>query len=193
MSNYIRITICDPSPIIRSGIKNILYADPLIEIAFEASTHEEVLVNCDNIEMDIILVDIKEQGRTGIKFLRSLRELLPELKIIALNDCKDKSRIIQFIELGVKGFQCKYESTPDEMIHAIHTVYNGGTNLTPGVMDALLTNMQSDQAMMAGNLSAREWQVLDLLAVGKSNNAIADKLSISTRTVKSHVSSILGK
>ncbi len=193
MPKSIRITICDSSPVIRAGLKNILSADPIIEIAFEASSHTEILNNYQNIKTDIILVDIEEGGRSGIKFLRELRALFPESKIIVLNDCENIARIVQYVELGVKGFQHKYESTPDEMIHAIHTVYWGGTNLSPCVMEALLSNMHSIQNILEGNLSTREQQVLDLLARGKSNNDIAENLFISIQTVKSHVSSILSK
>lgn len=198
MSESIRIALCDPSPLIRCGLRNIFSADPDIEISFEASSHAEILSNYDCIKMDVILVDIAEKGRSGVIFLRELRALLPELKVIVLNDCQNNNqliqdRIIQCIELGVKGFQCKHLSTPEELIHAIHTVFWGGTNLSTGVMETLLSNMNTKQNILKGNLSTRERQVLEFLARGKSNYDIAETLCISIRTVKSHVSSILSK
>ena len=193
MSQSIQVAICDQSSIIRHGLRNILSADSGIDIVLEAPSQVEALEGLKFIKVDVILVDFEEEGRSGVKFLREVHDLFPELKIIALNDCGSKNRIIEFLELGVKGFQCKNESTPDEIIHATYTVYQGGTNLSPCVMNALMDNMQSKQNIRETNLSIREREVMDLVALGKSNSDIAENLYISTRTVKYHVSSILTK
>lgn len=192
MSQSIQIAICDPCPLIRHGLKNIFSTDPGIETILEASSQAEILENLDGLEIDVILVDFEEE-RLGIRFLRTLHELLPKVKAIALSDCGTKSSIVEFIELGVRGFQCKHESTPEEIIHAIYTVYQGGTNLSPCVMDVLMDNTQSNENLPKANLSTREREVLDLIAMGKSNHDIAENLFISIRTVKYHVSAILAK
>lgn len=193
MSNSVRVAICDQSPVMRYGLNTILSGDPGIEMVFEASSYTEVLNKYDSINTDVILIDLEENGQSGLRFLREFRELLPEVKIIALSECSNKNRIVEFIEMGIKGFQCKHESSAEDIIHAVHTVHQGGTNLSPCVMDALLANLQMKQDKPEVNLSNREKQVLDLVAKGKSNSDIAKNLFISTRTVKFHVSSILSK
>ncbi len=193
MANSIRVSICDRSPVIRHGLKDILSADPSIEIVSEAASQAEMLNNYGGIETDIMLVDFEEKGPSGFEFLRELRKLLSEVKIIAINEWSTKSRILEFIELGVKGFHSKRDFTADEIIYAIHTVHQGGTDLSSSVVNALLDKMQSNQSRSTANLSAREQEVLGLVAMGKSNNDIAENLFISIRTVKFHVSSILAK
>ncbi len=193
MSNSIRVSICDRSPIIRHGLMSILSADPGIEVVSEAASTAEMLKNNSSIGSDIILVDFEENGQSAIDVLRELRKILSEVKIIAINECSNKSRILEFIELGVKGFHSKHDFTADEIIYAIHTVYQGGTDMSSSAMNALLDEMQSKNSASATNLSAREQEVLGLVAKGKSNNDIAENLFISIRTVKFHVSSILAK
>lgn len=199
VSETIRVSICDRSPVIRRGLQSMLDADPGIEIVFEASSQAELLNNYDilkkygSIEKDIILVDFEEKKRSGIRFLRQMHKLQPDVKIIAMSDCNNKSQLVEAIEMGVNGFQCKFDITADEIIDAIHTVHQGGTSMSSCVTDTLLDDMQSRKPRPDAKLSAREQEVLDLVAMGKSNNDIAEKLFISIRTVKYHVSSILTK
>ena len=193
MSELIRVSICDPSPIIIHGLKNILRADSTVEIVSEASSHAEMLSKCGSVEMDIMLVDVEEKGQSGLRFLRQFRKLLPDVKIIALNDTGSRSLLIEALKLGVRGFQRKHAFTADVLIQTVHTVYNGGTNLSSSAMNALMDKIQLQQLQSKSKLSVRERQVLDLIAVGKSNSDIAANLNISMGTVKSHVSAILAK
>ena len=193
MSDFIRVVICDQSPVIRHGLTHILAKDPSIKIVFEVSSHKELLNKIDRTEIDVILADLGEEGQSGIKLLRQLGETLPKVKVIALNDCNNNSRLVEIIGLGVKGFQCKHDFTASEITHAIHTVHSGGTDLSTCAMNTLLKDLELKKAKPEANLSTRELEVLDLVAKGKSNNDIAQNLFISTRTVKFHVSSILSK
>ena len=201
MPDLIRVAICDQSPIVRSGIKSMLEADSSLDVV-EASSQEEILKNNDLTKPDIIFINFEKAEEPMFKCLSKLRELLPAAKVIALCDCcnqerasqcADKGFIVKAIELGVKGFQCKPKTTADEIIHSIHTVHRGDLDLAPCVINALVDNVQTAEAKSVALLSAREQQVLDLVARGKSNNDIAENLFISTRTVKFHVSSILSK
>lgn len=143
MSNRIRVTVCDHSAVIRHGLMRMLSSDPSIEIVFQATSQSEMLVNYDSIKTDIILVDFEEKGQSRLGFLRELKALLPEAKIIALNQCSNQNRIIEVLELGVRGFQCKQDASAEEIINAIHTVHRGGTDLTPQILATLLGNMPS--------------------------------------------------
>jgi DNA-binding NarL/FixJ family response regulator len=145
-------------------------------------------------ETDILLADFEEDGQSVIGFLRDFSGLMPKVKIIALNDCINRDRLVEAIELGIKGFQCKHDFTPEELIEAVHIVHDGGTHLSSCVMDALLENvLTSSRSRPKVLLSEREQGVLELISQGKSNKEIGLVLFISPRTVKFHVSSILSK
>ncbi len=202
MTDLIRIAICNPSPIIRCGIRSMLSETPDLEIVFEAATHEEVITNLNNIQTDIIIVNSEETSVEYFRCLSNLQESLPELKVITLCDCTNKRPgekcltnylITQSIDLGVKGFQCKPKSTAEEIISSIRKVQNGDIDLSACVTQILLDNIHETKTKPLELLSTREQQVLNLIAKGKSNSDIADNLYISTRTVKFHVSSIFSK
>ena len=92
-----------------------------------------------------------------------------------------------------QGVLCKRQAEPEDLLNSVHTLYRGGTDLSPCATEALLSNLQVQQLRSQANLSTREREVLELIAEGKTNHDIADKLFISERTVKFHVSSILSK
>jgi NarL family two-component system response regulator LiaR len=198
-SEVIRVTICDRSPVIRHGLSGILSTDSELKVVGQAASPRELVGKFDRgetdcwVETDIILTDFEENGQSVIGFLRDLGRLLPKAKIIALNDCVNKELLVEAIELGIKGFQCKHDFTPEELIEAVHIVHRGGTHLSSCVMDALLENVVVSQGRPKVLLSKREQEVLELISEGKSNKEIALTLFISLRTVKFHVSSILGK
>ncbi len=202
MSDLIRVAICDHSPVIRSGIKSMLSADPKLEVVFEGSCQQEIRNSHDHFEADIILIDYDESEESLFNCLNQLKVLLPVAKVIVLYHCGNKSSvnscihtstITQAIKHGVRGFQCKHKFSADDIIHSIRSVHQGDIDLPPCVVNELLGNIKPTQPRPAVNLSTREQEVLGLVAKGKTNNDIAKKLYISTRTVKFHVSSILSK
>jgi len=183
-------------------MKGMLSADSNLEVVFEGTCQAEIKKNLDRFEADIILIDYKETGESLFNCLSQLNELLPGVKVIILYDCSNKrsvnnclhkSVITEAIKHGVKGFQCKHKFSADDILHTIRSVHQGDIDLPSCVVNKLLGNIQPKESRPAANLSAREQQVLDLVAKGKTNNDIAENLYISTRTVKFHVSSILSK
>lgn len=192
-SESIHVVICDDCPTIRCGLERILGDSPDIEVVMNTSSYTEVLSHSDDLDIDVILVDIEDEKNTGLEYLRNFREKIPDAKILVFTDCEDHKQIVEVIELGVEGFQCKQDADANEIVDSIHTLHEGGKDLAPCVTEALLQEMQSEQLMTRAQLSEREQDVLDLIAKGKSNSDIADKLYISVRTVKFHVSSILAK
>jgi NarL family two-component system response regulator LiaR len=192
-SGSIQVVICDDCPTIRHGLQRIFDTAPEIEVVLSTSSYAEILSKLDDLDIDIILVDIEDESHAVAEYLTNIREKLPDAKILVFTDCEDHRLIVDALELGIEGFQCKQDADANEIVDTIFTLHRGGKDLAPCVTEALLTRMKSEQQKSQVQLSAREQDVLDLIAQGKTNNDIADKLYISVRTVKFHVSSILAK
>ena len=191
--DVIRVAICDRSPTIRHGLRLILGSDSDIGVVLEVSTLDELLGHPEYLDIDIVLLDIDDQDNKVFGFLDAVRESMPETKIMVFTNCQDNALIIETVESGIEAFQCKQDASADQIINTIRTVYKGGRDLAPCVTEALLHRLQAKQLKSQARLSAREQEVLDLIATGKTNSDIANKLFISVRTVKFHVSSILSK
>ena len=193
VSGSIHVAICDACPTIRHGLEHILDKAPDIDIVAQASCQDELLSQADGLDIDVVLIDIDDHAYDASGYVGSFREELPSSKILVFTSCKDHALIISTLEHGIEGFQCKQEAQVDDLVNAIRTLHKGGRDLAPCVTEALLMQMKSEQHKSQAQLSAREQQVLDLIAKGKTNDSIAGSLYISTRTVKFHVSSILSK
>jgi len=192
MSRPIQVAICDCCPTIRYGLQHILSTDPDINTVAEISSHEEMLTRFVEADLDVILIDLEADKQTGFNYLRKFRELRPDVKTIIFTAHTDKQVILEAIEIGVQGYQLK-QAGCNEIINAIRVVYNGGNSLAPCVTTTLMEELQHKHLHSSSQLSRREQQVLDLIALGKTNHDIAKSLYISVRTVKFHVSSILEK
>jgi len=189
----IRVIICDLSPTTRSGLQHILSDYPDVDIVMSVSSRVEVLGKTDDLDIDVILVDIDDEQGSGYEYFNDFRKRMPGIKIMVFTNCRDNKQIIEAVALGVEGFQCKQEADAHQIINTVRTLHRGGKALASRVTDALLSEMHSDKHRAEARLSTREGQVLDLIALGKSNDEIAKNLDISVRTVKFHVSSILSK
>jgi len=189
----IRVAICDLNATIRYGLRQMLSDASGMEVVMEVPTQTEALNRSNGLDIDVILIDIEDETDTGVDYIVKFREKFPNAKIMVFTSCKDNKRIIETIELGIEGFQCKLDAGVEDIISAIRTVHRGGRPLAACVTEALLLHMEAKQEKEKANLSMRETEVLDLIASGKTNNDIADYLFISVRTVKFHVSSIFAK
>lgn len=192
MPETIHVAICDHCSTIRCGLRHILNADPDIETVAEACTSEEMVTQFARLDLDVILIDLEPGKLAGLDNLCKFNELKPSAKTIIFTNSSDKKLILKAVEMGVQGFLLK-QAESEEIIDAIHVVHKGGTSLAPCVTTALLEQLQQKQQQLQTSLSKREQEVLDLIALGKTNNDIANALFISIRTVKFHVSSILAK
>ena len=190
----IRIAICDDHPVIRYGLTHIINNEPDIEVAIEAPTSEFLVSNFSEVNPDITILDLELNDTSGIECLRELRQSHPATKVIIYTAHGEYDRIMDAIDLGIQGYLLK-QSDCSDIINSIRVVYNGGTCLEPDIATKLLARMRDrdEQKAIENVLSKREIQVLNLLALGKTNRDIANSLYISERTVKFHVSSILEK
>ncbi len=192
MPKTINVAICDHCATIRCGLRYILNADPNFDTVVEACSSEEMLSKFAKINLDVILIDLEPDKLAGLDNLCKFRELKPNAKTIIFTSESNKKLILDAVEMGVQGYLLK-QAESEEIIDAIHVVHEGGTSFAPCVTTTLLENLQQKQQQLQASLSKREQDVLDLVALGKTNNDIAKTLYISTRTVKFHVSSILAK
>ena len=189
----VRVGICDSSATIRCGLEKIFEDDHRITLQLIVATPAEAVRQIKDTELDVLVVDFEDVDQLNIDYLPLLLKTRPNLKIAVFTNCHDGETITHAIEMGVQGFLCKREAYPEDIIDAVLTLQNGGTDLSPCATEALLNNLQVQQLRAEANLSAREREVLELIAVGKTNEDIANNLFISVRTVKFHVSSILSK
>ena len=192
MTEVIRITVCDCSPIVRHGLKQIIESVPDMEIIAFAACYDTLLADAENLDTDVVLMDIDGEDSAGLDCLRQLRELRPELKIVVFTWCRDKNMIIRALGCGIRGFKLK-QAEVGEVTSTIRAVYQGRSSMEPMVTKMLMENLGRNRQQAGSVLSKREREVLLLIGKGMSNKQIAESLFISTRTVKFHVSSIFEK
>lgn len=192
MIDSIRVSICDSSPALRCGLKHILDSDPKINTVIQASSQQEMLDSYVARDMDILLIDFEENESSGFDCFGKFIRLRPDVKIIIFTACIKKKLIMEALNLGIQGFQVK-QADSKQILKAIHTVHNGGTSMAPCVTTALIDHVAIKRPQKQAALSKREREVLELITYGKTNGDIANKLYISVRTVKFHISSIFHK
>lgn len=190
MSDLIRITVCDFSPIIRYGLNQIISSVADMEIVRSTSNYEDLLAGIDDTDTDVVIIDVDCEEGSGLECLRTLRDRRPDLNVIVFTSCQEKNLVIRSLNLGIRGFRLK-QTEVDELIDTIRAVNCGKSSMETSITKILLEQVTRNRQ---GNiLSKREREVLRLIGKGMSNNEIARTLYISTRTVKFHVSSIFDK
>lgn len=193
MTASVRVAICHPSPIVRGGLRDILRSDPKIEIEFEIESYDDLFEPPYDQKSDFILISYEEGHNPNFALFREVGEARSNVKLLAIIDCGDQHLVTRAVENGVNGVQCKHNFESAEFLQAVHMVHLGATSISSNAMATLRGDARSLGKRKTEQLSARETEVLQLVARGKTNRDIAENLCISTRTVKFHVSSILAK
>jgi DNA-binding NarL/FixJ family response regulator len=193
MTNPIRILVADDHPVVRDGLVAILDTQPDFVVAGQASTGTDVIRQATLLDPDVVLLDLEMPEMDGVQALRQLRAIRPETQVIIFTAFDTDELIVGAVQAGAQGYLLK-GAPRDEIFQAIRVVAAGGSLLQPVVASKLMQHIsKADEQLAAEPLTDREMQVLDLLTQGKSNKEIAAALSISERTAKFHVSSIMGK
>jgi two-component system, NarL family, response regulator LiaR len=182
----IRVLIADDHAVVRQGLRTFLDLQEDIEVVAEAADGAEAIAGAARLEPDIVLIDLVMPGVDGIEALRRLREQVPHARAIVLSSFVDDDKLFPAVRAGAAGYLLK-DVQPQELVEAIRTVHGGGALLHPQVAARLLQEMTEDP------LTPREREVLALIGRGMPNKIIARELSLSEKTVKAHVSSILAK
>ena len=191
----IKIIIVDDHPVVRFGVRQMLSADDEIEIVAELDDVDNLVENIRETEAEIILLDLELENTHGVDALRMVRENVPGVRVIIYTSHDEEDRIVQAAELGVDGYLLK-GCGQHELVSAIQSVSSGGIALEATVAGKLMNHMNRRSSAADNDtvrFSKREAQVLELLASGKTNRDIGEKLFISESTVKFHVHSILNK
>jgi DNA-binding NarL/FixJ family response regulator len=182
----IRVVIADDHAVVRQGLRTFLDLQDDIEVVAEAGDGAEALAAAEEHAPDVVLIDLVMPNVDGIEAIRGLRERVPAARAIVLSSFIDDEKLQPAVRAGAAGYLLK-DVEPQQLVEAIRTVHAGGALLHPKVASRLLEEMASDP------LTPREREVLALIGRGMANKVIARELSLSEKTVKAHVSSILAK
>jgi DNA-binding NarL/FixJ family response regulator len=187
----IRILVADDHPMLREGLVAVLSTQPDFGVVGEAADGSEVVRLARRLEPDVILMDLEMPEVDGVAALERLREAGSGARTIVFTAYDTDERILRSLRAGARGYLLKGASR-DEIFDAVRTVHSGGSLLQPAVTARLLEHIEQGDER-PDHLTARELEVLTLLARGLKNAEIAAELFISERTVKFHVGSILAK
>ena len=188
-----KILIADDHPIVREGLKQILLGMPDKIVVHEAGTSQEVLNKVWKTDYDVILLDISLPDRNGLDTLRELKRAKPDLRVLVITMHPEEQYAVRAIRAGASGYLTK-ESAPDELVAAIQTVSLGRKYISSSLAEKLAFALEVDaQKPPHETLSDREYQVMCMIASGKTPTEIARELMLSVKTISTYRSRILIK
>ncbi len=195
--DVIRILIVDDHEMVRDGLAVMLSRQDDFSVVGEAQNGLEAVEKARELQPDVVLMDLRMPELNGVDAMRRIRDELPDLKFLVLTTYDTDEYIFDAIEAGAKGYLLK-DTSREELFRAVRAVHRGESLIEPGVQSRLLDRLaqlsrQATQNSSNETLSGRETEVLELMAHGSANKAIAAVLSISESTVKTHVSNIFQK
>lgn len=189
----LRILIADDHPIVRQGLRQIITETSDMVVADEASNGWEALSKVRTSYYDVVLLDISMPGLYGLDIIRQLKNERPGLPVLILSIHPEEQYAVRAFRAGASGYLTK-ESAPDELLAAIQKVSIGGKYVSSSLAEKLASDLETGAEQLPHEtLSDREYQVMCMIAVGKTVTKIAEELSLSAQTVSTYRSRILGK
>lgn len=204
----IRLMLVDDHDLVRTGLRSFLETQPGLKVVAEARNGEGALQRAAEVRPQIVLMDITMPGMDGLEATRRLKALLPECLVLALTVHEDKQYFMEMLAAGASGYVTK-QAAADELVAAIRAVAAGNVYLQPALARVLLEDYQrlarqvgiqapatgesGEEIVSLDTLSARERQVLELVAQGFNNQQIGEKLSLSHKTIARHRERIMSK
>jgi DNA-binding NarL/FixJ family response regulator len=183
----IRVVIADDHAVVRTGLTQLVSTFEGVELVGAAANGEEAVALCPDRRPDVVLMDLEMPVLDGIEATRRIKAAHPEIAVVVLTSFSDRERILRALDAGAVGYLLK-DAEPAELARAIEAAARGDSPLDPRAASALLSARRA--ATPADTLSEREREVLLMVAQGLPNKLIAQRLSISEKTVKAHLTSV---
>jgi two-component system response regulator NreC len=192
----IKIIVADDHKIVRQGLRTLLAAEPDMEVVAEADNGRTTLRLAKDLKPNVVIMDITMPDLNGIEATRQIVTESPQIKIIALSMHSDSLFVLNMLKAGASGYLLK-DCALEELVKAIRTVVAQKTYLSPGISDIVIKDFVSGWSATGASafsvLTAREREVLQLMAEGRTTSQIADNLYVSTKTVEAHRKQIMDK
>ncbi len=188
-SSSIRLLLGDDHPVVRSGLKAILCSQPNFEVIGEAANGVRAVELVDRLRPDVVLMDLQMPEMDGVAAIEKIKPMHPEIQILELTTYETDADIMRAVEKGANGFLLK-DAPKQDLFDAIRHVAQGKAPLSPTVAARIMQRMRGSAEQ---NLSEREIEILQLVALGKTNREVGQKLYIAVDTVKTHLEHIYQK
>ena len=189
----LKVLIADDHAVVRKGLKQILSETSDLTVAGEATTGQQVLDQIRKNEYDVIILDISMPGKSGLEILKEIKHENPSLAILVLSIHPEEQYAVRVIRAGASGYLTK-ESAPDLLVSAIRRVAQGKKYITPSLAEQLASYVERDKGQSPHEkLSDREFQVMQMIASGKTVTSIAEELALSIKTISTYRTRILEK
>ena len=189
----VKVIIADDHPIVRAGLRQIVSEEPGFDASGEAGDGHELLRRMREQKYDVVLLDITMPGMNGLDTLKQLKIEYPRTPVNILTVHPETHYALRVLKSGASGYLTK-KSAPDELLAAIKKVITGGKYITAALAEKIAFSLDTDaDKMLHEELSDREFQVLCMIASGKTVSEIADELSLSVKTISTYRSRILEK
>jgi DNA-binding NarL/FixJ family response regulator len=193
MNINLRILIVDDHAVVRQGLKHILVEEWAGAVFGEAQNVSELLPLFRKATWDVVLLDINMPGRSGLDVLRDLRQEKPQIPVLVLSGHPEDQYAVRVLRSGASGYLPK-ETAPDDLIKAIRKVLEGGKYVSASLAEQLAFGLGGDnQKVPHETLSDREYQVMCLLASGRTSTQIAEELMLSVKTISTFRTRVLAK
>jgi two-component system invasion response regulator UvrY len=188
-----KILIADDHAVVREGLKQVLSENADLIVAAEASTGQEVIEKIAKNDFDLIVLDISMPGRGGLDILKEIKIQKPKLPVLVLSMYPEEQYAVRVLKTGASGYLTK-ESAPDELVRAIRQISQGKKYVSPSLAEKLALDLEiSSDRPPHETLSDREYQVMCMIASGKTLKEISEELSLSIKTISTYRTRIMEK
>jgi NarL family two-component system response regulator LiaR len=194
MTEKIRVFLADDHAVVRKGVEALLGTEEGMEVVGTAADGEEAVVRVAHLQPDVILLDLQMPRKSGIEAISEIKEDNPDARILVLTSFSEDDKVFAAIKAGASGYILK-DASPYELLTAIRNVHQGKSPLDPEIALKVIHELNKPPGLPLTEepLTARELEILQLVARGLSNQEIAEELVISERTARTHISNILAK